>query len=489
MEIFKAGVYARISVSESKSNEDSTSIINQKNVINDYCIKNNIEIVKYYVDDGYSGGNFNRPAFKRMLADIDAHIINLVITKDISRLGRDFLGTSNYIYKVFPENNVRYIAILDQYDSYIPSISDDIIPFKTVLNDMYLKDISTKIKSSRHELMRKGYFMGSTVPYGYKRSLKDSRVLEIDNNASFVVKDIFRMSNSGMNASLIARALTKRKIAPPNIYNNRGKINKSSWTSSSINYILRNPVYVGLMRQRRYERVSLKSIKRKLLDEKEWIQISDNHPAIIDEDLFKSVNKKNEIIRHKKYDYLLKGLVKCRDCNKNMFVRKTKSGVIYCCSTYAKNNGKKCSMHYFREDKLNELIKTSLSSFLNKTTFFKILNKIIEEKLMSEDVFKSNSLLEDEKELLVSLYKDKINGIITDNDYLLLRSSIEEEIKEKKYKLNKMKKVKDSLINKMDFIYNKFMNLDDKYIYSSLINKISIDKHKNVYIYYRFYFQ
>ena len=263
---YKAGVYARISISESNIGGDSTSIVNQKSIIEEYCRNKDIEIVDYYIDDGYSGGNFDRPSFNRMLDDLNKKIINLVITKDISRLGRDFIGTGNYIYKYFPEHDIRYIAVLDNYDSLNPSISDDIIPFKAVLNDMYLKDISRKIKSSRHELMRKGYYMGSTVPYGYKRSVTDSRILEIDEYSSFIVKRIFSLKDKGNSSSSIARLLTDEGIEPPSIYNKRNiNISKFSdiWKAETIDYILSNEVYIGKMTQRKYDRVSLKS-KRKI---------------------------------------------------------------------------------------------------------------------------------------------------------------------------------------------------------------------------------
>ena len=250
---YKAGVYARISISESNIGGDRTSIVNQKSIIEEYCRNKDIEIVDYYIDDGYSGGNFDRPSFNRMLDDLNKKIINLVITKDISRLGRDFIGTGNYIYKYFPEHDIRYIAVLDNYDSLNPSISDDIIPFKAVLNDMYLKDISRKIKSSRHELMRKGYYMGSTVPYGYKRSVTDSRILEIDEYSSFIVKGIFSLKDKGNSSSSIARLLTDEGIEPPSIYNKRNiNISKFSdiWKAETIDYILSNEVYIGKMTQR-----------------------------------------------------------------------------------------------------------------------------------------------------------------------------------------------------------------------------------------------
>ena len=217
---YKAGAYIRLSLADDDKDADteSVSIKNQRSLITEYAKNNNIELVDYYVDDGYSGGNFERPGFKRLINDIECGYINCVITKDTSRLGREFIETGNYMFKYFPEHNVRYIAILENYDTANPNGVEDIIPFKTVINDMYLKDVSRKIKSVRHDMMTKGLFVGSSVPYGYKRSEEDSRKFVIDEYAAQVVKRIFDMAEKGNSPLMIARALTEDGIQPPNIY-------------------------------------------------------------------------------------------------------------------------------------------------------------------------------------------------------------------------------------------------------------------------------
>ena len=179
-----AAAYTRLSIAESKDGGESLSITNQKDYIKKYCEENNIELYDFYVDDGFSGGNFDRPAFKKMINDLECGLINCVITKDTSRLGRDFIETGSYIYKYFPEHDIRYIAILDNFDTENPNGADDIIPFKTVVNHMFLRDTSRKITSVRHDLMKKGLFVGSSVPYGYKRSDEDNRRLVVDNYAA-----------------------------------------------------------------------------------------------------------------------------------------------------------------------------------------------------------------------------------------------------------------------------------------------------------------
>ena len=150
------GGYLRLSKEDANSDNESESILNQKKLITKFCEENNFIIHDFYIDDGYSGGNFERPAFKRLLKDIDKGVIDTVITKDTSRLGREFIDTSNYIFKYFPEHNVRYIAILENFDTYKPNGMEDIIPFQTVINDMYLKDTSRQIQSVRHQEMKDG---------------------------------------------------------------------------------------------------------------------------------------------------------------------------------------------------------------------------------------------------------------------------------------------------------------------------------------------
>lgn len=492
-EKFRAAVYARISISESKSDEDSTSIVNQKKIIEDYCEKNNIRIVDYYVDDGYSGGSFDRPAFNRLIKDIELGVINLVITKDISRLGRDFISTGNYIYKYFPDNNVRYIAILDNYDSLVPTISDDIIPFKAVLNDMYLKDISMKIKSSRHELMRQGLFVGSTVPYGYKRSDSDSRVLEIDPYSAGIVKKIFNLKIRGYSNSFIANKLSEEKILTPNVYNGRTKSGTYvRWNAETIAYILNNQVYVGLLIQRKYERYNLKSKKKRLLNSEEWIIKNNNHEAIIDEEVFEKVKRENKrsVIRHKKYNYLLKGLVKCNDCKNAMIVRRIKGDAVYCCKTYAKYGKSVCKMHYFRESILNKLIIDNLTKLCEFAPKKAIFDSIIKRG----DIFRNidqriaffESHIEENRDIIIQLYRDKENGVLSASEFLVLKKKLELDIETNNRIISKLEQRKSEYYNSTSKLVDKIIDFNKNDVIVKFIKFILIDENKDVHIYYTF---
>lgn len=517
---YKAAGYERLSIVENEDdNEESSSITNQKKLINDFAEKNNIEIYDHYTDDGYSGGNFDRPAFKRLINDVECGIINCIITKDTSRLGRDFIETGNYIYKYFPENDVRYIAILDNFDTENPNGADDMIPFKTVVNDMFLKDTSRKIKSTRHDLMRQGLFVGSSVPYGYKRSLEDSRKLVIDEYASEIVKRIFKMKSEGMKDGMIARTLTNEGILPPNVYKER-KMDKTFttnlWKPCSVKSILSNEVYIGTMIQGKYERVSLKSKKKKLLPQSRWIIKKNNHEPIISNDLFEKVNKKcpkalPDDTRFRIYDYLLKGLVVCADCDKPMLVRrcnKTKNKkkkedyAIYCCRTYATYRNNVCSMHYFREDKLNELVLKEIRTILVKYSNGETLGSKYESTLSKgnvlekyqEELSSNQSKLKDIDKAISELYMDKVRGIISDQEFMSIKSNLEKERTSYNLKIDDLKMMLEVSKNnitdeksKMQMI-NNFLKVKNpnKQIIKDLVKKITIDEQKIVRIYFNF---
>lgn len=516
----KAGGYARLSIVECNTEEEeSVSIINQKNYIKDFAEKNDIELYDFYVDDGYSGGNFDRPGFKKLINDIECGIINCVITKDTSRLGRDFIETSNYIYKYFPEHDVRYIAILDNFDTESPSEADDIIPFKAVVNDMYLKDTSRKIKSVRHDLMDKGLFVGSSVPYGYKRSEEDNRKFVIDEYAAEVVKRIFNMKSNGDTNNMIARTLTNDNILPPDVYKGK-KIDKTIttnlWKASTVGHILSNEVYIGTLIQGKYARVSLKSKKKKLLPRSKWIIKKNNHPVIIDKKLFEKINDKSsdcnvDDTRHNKYDYLLKGLVVCADCGKTMLVRRCKSQAkatkgqeyaIYCCRTYATYRNNICSMHYYREDDLNELVLKEVRNILTKYSKNEILSNEYENTLSNENVLEkykreldtNENKIRDLDKTISELYKDKVAEIISNEEFINIKKDLEEEKTNISKTIDNLKvmlgNAKSNLTDENSKIkmINSFLKMKNpsKQMLKELIYKITIDEEKNVKIYFKF---
>ncbi len=512
---YKAGAYLRLSVEDDNKKDESISIKNQRAFIKDFALKNNIEIYDYYVDDGYSGGNFDRPAFKKLINDIEKGIINCVITKDMSRLGREFIETGNYVFKYFPEHDIRYIAILENYDTLKPNGVEDIIPFKAVINDMYLKDISKKIKSVRHEMMKKGEFVGSTVPFGYKRSEENSKLLMVDNYAAQIVQRIFELKDSGQTENMIARILTNEGILPPDVY--RGKkmkkvsITTNLWKASSIKHILKNEAYIGILIQGKYERVSLKSKKKKLLPKSKWIIKKGVLPQIITNELFERVNtsKRKNDIRYRQYDYLLKGLVICADCGKTMLVRRVKRQTnhsiinpIYCCRTYAKYRNHVCSMHYYKEEDLNELVLNKLRNILLKYTNNKLLEQKYEMLLSNLNILKEyQRSLNNLKTKIITidkalsdLYKDRANNVISNNEFMVIKKDLQKDKKISERKTLELEELVSETKNlftddkiKRKYI-NDFLKVKDynKEILKIFIDKIEVANDKSIKIFFNF---
>ncbi len=284
-----------------------------------------LSIIKEYIDDGVSGTTFNRPGFKKMIQDIEDKKINMVITKDLSRLGRDYIGTGHYLEKYFPENRVRYISLLDGIDTGIDSASNDITPFKSVLNDMYAKDISNKIKSVKHNKQDLGLFIGGKAPFGYILDKNAPNKLFIDEEAKPIIKRIFKEACEGKSCRAIAIDLSLENILTPSQYaiNHGKKVAKISnnWTSQRIREILLNEVYIGNMVQGRMKKINYKSKKNIRIPKSEWKVIENTHEAIIDKETFFKAREMLEIrkqTRIKTHDYLLKGLVYCHECKKKM---------------------------------------------------------------------------------------------------------------------------------------------------------------------------
>ncbi|MBR3003282.1 MAG: recombinase family protein [Clostridia bacterium] len=504
----KIAAYIRLSKEDEKDTE-SESITNQKELIKKYVEDNNLGECQYFIDDGYSGGNFERPQFKKLIKEIEKGNIRIVITKDTSRLGRDFIETSHYMFKYFPEHRIRYIAILENFDTANPNGVEDMIPFQTIINDWYLKDISKKIKSVRQNKMRQGLYMGSTVPYGYKRSKNNNCKFEIDEYSSKIVKKIFKMRLEGKTPTMIARKLSDEKINPPSIYYGKN-INKSYttyiWGFSTINQILQNEIYIGNLVQRKFDKVNYKSKKKVKLNKDEWIIVENFVEPIISKEEFKAVQEmKNKKIGscQKKYDYILKGLVICGDCGKTMTVRrriikrKNKENsydTYYCCSSNIRYRNGVCSLHYFQEQKLNKLVLERLSEILNKHSnrekMREVWNKRKNYESKQKEIKKEIAYYQNNKKTielaLKNLYLDKTNSIISNEEFIGLKAELEKDNKKNAEKIRELEeKIKQKNLDNIEQIIDKFINFQNpsKQILMELINKIEIMENKQVKVY------
>ena len=516
----KVAAYVRLSKEDEKESDkkqESESISNQKELIIKYVAQNNLGNCEFFIDDGYSGGNFERPNFKKMINEIESGNISTVITKDTSRLGRDFIETSHYMFKYFPEHNVRYIAILENFDTFKPNGVEDMIPFQTIINDWYLKDTSKKIKSVRQNKMRQGLYMGSTIPYGYKRSEDDRCKFEIDEYSSKIVKRIFNMRLDGMRPTMIARILTDEKIEPPSIYNGK-KIKKTYttyiWNISTINHILSNPIYIGTMVQRKFAKINYKSKKKIKLHENEWITVENCVPPIISKEDYDNVQimKKNNVTHCSKgYSYLLKGLVVCGDCGRVMSVRnrttkrKRKEDykeTYYCCSNNIRYRHGVCSLHYFQEQKLNDIVitylKNALKKYANKSKMQEAgknkANSICEIQNLEKEIMKYNKKIQNLQDAIKNLYLDKLKGIVLEEEYIELKVELEKDKKEYVKKIEELqetiniKQKKNGQTSIIDRKINDFLELKkpNKQILMDFIQKVEIMEDKQVKIYVKY---
>lgn len=361
--VYKVGVYIRLSKEEYNEEKASNSVINQKQLISEYIKKkDDLEFIDYYIDDGYSGTNFDRPAFKELLKDITNKKINTVIVKDLSRLGRNHIEVDNYLENIFPVYNVRFISIGDNIDSLNYSNDDNIIvPIKSLINGLYAKDISIKVKTALDAKRKNGEFIGSFAPYGYTKD--ENNNLIIDKESAYNVKIIFRMFLNGKSRKEIVDELNNRNILIPKYYRkSSNEMIMSKWNTDIINRLLRNETYIGMLIQGKKRKLSYRSSKIIDVNKDEWIVVPNHHQAIISKEDFEKVQvllKKTTRVNKDNQIDLFSGYLKCADCGKELTIRKSKNLIYYYCSYYVRN--KECTSHSINKVKLEELVKKEIS--------------------------------------------------------------------------------------------------------------------------------
>ncbi len=378
------GIYARLSV-EDGDNEEDNSIGNQKKIGLHYLSKHpDIKLVDTYSDNGYTGMNYNRPGFARMLQDLQSGRINCILIKDISRLGRNFISTSDFVERVFPEMHVRLISINDEFDSNMENsdASALTLPLKMIMNDYYVKDVSRKIRSSITAKMDNGEFIpaSGSIPYGYLRS-KEGDSFIVDTEAAPVVHRIFQMRADGMSFSAIAKQLNVERVpCPGKLRYIRGVSKKADyenalWIRKTVRKMLSDQVYIGNRVHGRMKKDGV-NLNKKSRPESEWKIINEAHPAIISADLFERVQQINrDEAEHRNsfqkradanvdYRDLLRGKVYCAECGAMMSAAKgcarinakTHSRIFYDCNNYRGSGHIKCSSHYIRQEVLMETL-------------------------------------------------------------------------------------------------------------------------------------
>ena len=510
--IFNIAIYIRLS-REDGDDMESESVTNQRSLLSGYLKAQGLVAVDVYIDDGYTGTNFERPEFKRMLQDIVNGKINMVITKDLSRLGRDHIMTGYYVETYFPENDVRYIAVNDDIDTFFETSGSDMMPFKLSMNDMYAKDISKKVRSNLLQMKKDGKFCGSTAPYGYMRDPNNKHKLIPNPETAPVVKRVFDLYVAGYGSSQIAEILTREEIKTPVMFkHSEGKLNNYDhpeiWRHTSISNIIKNRVYIGELIQHRYQKVSYKVKKRKSLPESEWCVKENAHEALVDKKIFdiaQSIkdSSNNYDPDRRSVDYVLSDLVFCKDCGARMSISydKKRDRVTMNCNNYRKfSKYNICSSHYVNYTKLENTIYDKLSTMSNvyikdKDEFEKIIkNEYIDPKVAKLKLIDElNYKIEDLKRKQDALYDDKFNNVISVETYQRLFNSTEDDIKTAMKKLEELKNEVSSIeedsscyVEYLEIIKN-FLNMKNptKEIMNRLIEKIYVTKDKKLEIYYR----
>lgn len=440
--IFHVAEYIRLS-REDGDKAESDSIGNQRKLIGEY-LKDKEELIPYdsYVDDGFTGTNFDRPAFQRMIADIEANKVNCVIVKDLSRFGRDYIDTGKYLERYFPDHEVRFISITDNIDSARQAY-DMLLPIKNIFNEQYARDISRKVHASVETKQKAGEFIGAFASYGYRKSPNDKNRLVIDTYAAGIVRRIFAMYAEGYGKNRIAAELNREGILCPSEYKklngehykNSNRLESTSyWTYSTINRMLQNEMYIGNMVQgRKSQRMRGKS---KAKDRKDWIIVEHTHEAIIDRETWeKTQSLLGRRMREMNLDTnvsIFAGFLKCADCGRSL-VKKVSRGqegqkrVNYYCGTYVRSGRQYCTPHALSQAVLEKMILEDLKIMLHSVTDLGDLVKeqekyvITGEKGSDEEKACLNRELEKVRRLGKSIYEDYREGLISREEFTLYR--------------------------------------------------------------------
>jgi DNA invertase Pin-like site-specific DNA recombinase/predicted Zn-dependent protease len=521
-ETYKVGIYLRLSREDERLGE-SGSITTQRELLLNYIKDNNLIFIDEYIDDGISGTTFDRDGFKRMIKDVEDKKINMIITKDTSRLGRDHIEFGYYVEKYFPEKNIRYVAVTDGIDTSINSTNNDMLLFKSAFNDMYVKDISNKIRASLYTKKRNGKFVGQTAPYGYKKDPNDKHKLVIDEEAAFIVRKIFNLFVKGTSLTEICNTLTKEGVPIPSVYKNMNRGLKSSiygvWGQRTVSDMLQNPTYIGDLTQGRCKKVSYKSKKMIHTKKKDWIIAENSCPAIIDKETFELVqhiymsNRNRKTIKDNGCgNLLLRGFIYCKECHHTIGFRKqiqytkaygTKVRIYGNCNYWSKHKkDNACTPHSVKyediESNVLEAIKDACHKYLDTSVFEDILKKNSKSLKLQKDLESQVSKLKNEITLSIKkiddIYNDKLNGIIDLEMYKRIYNNITGELISKEKELSSIEEKLYKLINNTNDnhelykkIVKEFLSLKSpsRALLSNLIKNIEIDENKNIEINYK----
>lgn len=522
-DIWNVALYVRLS-REDGDKRESDSITNQKKLLN-YYVDNHEEFLSssFYIDENYTGTNFDRPGFQRMIKDVKSGDINCIIIKDLSRFAREYIGAGNYLENVLPKYNCRFISILDDVDTKTnpDSVTDLMVRIKSLLHDYNSQRISINVRATKDSQRREGKYISPLAPFGYKKDPDNRHKLIIDETAKPIIENIYDWYLSGMGDIRIAQKLNELGIATRSQYRKTGNLYNTmfaeySWRPNAIQGILTNKVYIGAVDQRRVTTRNYKNRTRIVLDDKDHFIVYDMHEPIISREKFDRVQKKRKTLcaktsRYENKLYTLSGLLKCNDCGyamlRNQTFMKGRWYVYYKCRAYNQSGTAVCNHnHSMREE---EIISATLAAIniqiqslidikelITQINFQRQINKKNINSIISFDrmIDEKKKKIKQIKNLKVSCYSDWKDGSIDKDDYILMKGKYDSSLSKLQNEilvLDEEKKLQDTIKNcEFDWIDNIIKNGEIKTltreIAISLIDAIHIDQNKQLDIDFKF---
>lgn len=505
-------VYIRLS-REDEDKAESQSIGNQRLLLEEYVKQcDDLRLYDIYIDDGFTGTNFERPQFQRMIKDIESGIIQCVVVKDLSRLGRNIARVSDFINEYFPKKKVRFISVNDKIDKRyydIDSNEDMMIDFKNMFNGFYPKDISKKVRSTFRAKQSKGEFIGAFACFGYRKAEDDHNRLEIDEYAAEIVRRIFAMYISGTGQNTIAKILNDEGILCPSEYKKQCGLNyhncnrlehTSYWTYSTVRRVLQNEIYIGNMVQNK----SFRQICKKnaiSLPKDQWIVVENTHEAIIDRETWDTAQ--NLLQRNTRQTmlsqniHMFAGFLKCGDCERAMVKIRRKGIVTFNCGSYNRYGKKFCSIHSITEQELEQIVLDDLNLIIKSV---KNLRQLIEEedkkqKKHKTDVLGDMSRYQIEIDRLgkkkEKAYEDYSDGLITREEYQRYGAKYEEQISLYQEKIDVISRMAESGTVRQDPWIDRLLQFEelehlDREIVVEMISMIYVYENNRIKIVYNF---
>lgn len=522
---FSVACYCRLSQEDAKLGE-SVSIETQKKILEDFCKEKSLTVYGFYVDDGFTGTNFDRPDFQRMMKDIEAGKVNLVIVKDLSRFGREHLMVGEYIERIFPKMGVRFLALHDDVDtSDVDKKQTDRImtSVKNIFNELWPAETSDKVRNALEAKASRGEFIGSQAPFGYKKSPEDKHKLIIDEEYAPVVIWMFEMAaNSGYGYNKIARVLSKRKIMTPSALqaqrSGREYVKDPyDWNLTTVHSMFRNEVYLGTVTSFKRRKQSYKSDTLLNMPEEKWIVNQNMHDAIISQELWDAAHEKLATRKRESTSGVVNifaGLVKCDTCGATMSLsNRGDNEAFFACNTYKKKGKDKCSIHYIRYDALYKNVFSNLKKLIrkyrmDKVSFKKKLFETFSAMQSDSTVYEKEFIvlktqLDKNAKTLKELYEDRSDGIITRDQFKVQAGFLAEENDKLKARFDEIEKLrnhsKDIDKSVMNFLalLDEYENITelDTIILNRFIQRIDVGTktqaddgtyHQNITITYRF---